>query len=189
VSPALPWVPWALVPHLPGLGLCPHTRGTMLHDDCQSPLSPRFTWRWRCHTWLASPLCVPSPARGRLEALRPRQGCCAPGTPPLPGKSVQETTGSPTCPSAPLDDMPRAQTPVVSWARAAVAPRIAAFRRMHTVGFPPPYREGYPCGPRLYVPRGSSRGPSPAPSPAPPLLVEHVGFAPDRLARRWSGGT
>ena len=31
--------------------------------------------------------------------------------------------------------MPRAQTPGVSWALAAVAHRMAAFRRRHTVGF------------------------------------------------------
>src|SRR4029453_12176780 len=67
------------------------TLATMLHDDCQPPLSPRFTWRWRCDTWPASLFCVPSPARARREAACPRQGSWSPGSPPLPGNSVQET--------------------------------------------------------------------------------------------------
>jgi hypothetical protein len=45
-----------------------------------------------------------------------------------------ETGGAPTFPRDPSADMPRAQTPGVSWALAAVAPRSAAFRRLHTVG-------------------------------------------------------
>jgi hypothetical protein len=131
------------------------TLGTMLHYDCQPPLSHRFTRRWRCDTWPASVLCVPSPARGRPEAARPRQGSWSPGTPPLPGKSVQETTGSPQVPSAPLDDMPRSPTPAVSWLLRRCAPRTIAFRRLETVGVPRDPVEGYPCGPRLYHFRGS----------------------------------
>ena len=102
----------------------PRTLGTRLHDDCQSPLSHRFTWRWRCHTWPASALCMPLPARGRLEAARPRQGSCSPGTPRLPAIRDQETTGSPTFPSDPRDDMPRSQTPVVSCALALAHPGL-----------------------------------------------------------------
>jgi hypothetical protein len=131
------------------------TLGPMLHDDCQPPLSPRFTWRWRCDTWPAAALCVPFPARGQLAAARPRQGSWAPGTPPLPGHRVQETTGSPQFPSAPLDDMPRSQTPVVSWLLRRCASRTAAFRPLQTVGFPLHPAQGYPHGPQLYQFRGS----------------------------------
>jgi hypothetical protein len=52
------------------------------------------------------------------------------------GNRDQETTGSPKFPSDPLDDMPRSQTPVVSWILAAHASRTTAFRRMQAVGFP-----------------------------------------------------
>jgi hypothetical protein len=131
------------------------TLGTMLHYDCLPPLSPRFTGRWRCDTWPASALCVPLPARGRPEAARPRQGSWSPGTPPLPGNRVQETTGSPKFPSDPLDDMPRSQPPVVSCLLRRCASRTAAFRRMESVGFPLHPAEGYPYGPRLYQVRGS----------------------------------
>ena len=41
-----------------------------------------------------------------------------PVPPRLPGNSGQENAGSPTFPSDRLDDMPRSQTPVVSWALA-----------------------------------------------------------------------
>jgi hypothetical protein len=132
----------------------------MLHDDCQSPHSHRFTWRWRCDTWPASALCVPSPPRGRPEAARPCQGSWLPGTPHLPGNRVQETTGSPKFPSAPRDDMPRSQTPVVSCLLRRCASRTAAFRRMETVGFPLHPAEGYPDGPQLYQFWGSITRPA-----------------------------
>ena len=131
------------------------TLGPMLHYDCPSPLSHRFTWRGWCDTWPASAICVPSPARGRPEATRPRQGSWSPGTPPLPGNSVQETTGSPKFPSDPLEDMPRSQTPVVSCVPRPCASRTTAFRPLETVGFPLHPAEGYPLGPPRYQVRGS----------------------------------
>ena len=143
------------------------TLGTMLHYDCQPPLSHHFTGRWRCDTWPAAPMCVPSPARGRRQAARPRQGSGSPGTPRLPGTRVQDTTGSPTFPSDPRDDMPRSQPPVVSCVLRPCASRTAAFRRMETVGFP--LTEGYPGGPRLYLFRGSITRPVTLLSLAPPL--------------------
>jgi hypothetical protein len=137
----------------PAFGL--QTRGTMLHYDCPPSLSPRFTGRWRCDTWPASAICVPYPARGRPEAARPRQGSWSPGTPPLPGNSLQETAGSPKFPSDPLDDMPRSQTPVVSCVLRRCASRTTAFRPLETVGFPLHPAEGYPLGPQRYQFRGS----------------------------------
>ena len=104
---------------------------------------------------LLPPCCVPSPARGRREAACPRQGSWSPGSPPLPGNRVQETTGAPTCPSAPCDDLPRAQTPVVSWWLRRGASRTTAFRPLHTVGVPLHPAEGSPHGPPLYQFRGS----------------------------------
>ena len=132
----------------------PRTLGTMLHDDCQSPLSPRFTWRWRCHTWPASALGVPLPGRGRLAAARPRQGSCAPGTPRLPGISDQETTGSPKFSSDPLMTCPALGPP---W-----CPKHSP-ERTQDYGLParasrrlsPRCCCRYPCGPRLYQFRGS----------------------------------
>jgi hypothetical protein len=131
------------------------TRGTMPHDDCQPPRSPRVPRRWRRDPWPAAARCVPSPARGRPDAARPRQGSWSPATPPLPGTRVQEPTGSPQFPSAPLDDRPRAQPPVVSRGLRRGASRTMAFRRRETVGVPRPSAEGSPCGPPLDHVRGS----------------------------------
>ena len=85
--------------------------------------------------------------------------------------------------------MPRSQTPVVSCALAGIAPRIAAFRSLHTVGvdlditaailmtttLPIAGRNDAAC---LLVPSSFVR----------PLLGGHVAFPPALLARRWSGG-
>ena len=100
------------------------------------------------------------------------------------------TIGSPTFPSDPSDDMPRSQTPVVSCALAAVAPRIAAFRRMQTVGFCLHTPEAILLTTTLHIAGLTDAACLLAPSSfVRPLLGVHVEFAPDRLARRWSGGT
>jgi hypothetical protein len=112
----------------------PTFTGTMRREDYPLPLSGRFACRslpdtapasWR--SW------CPLRAHGLGEAPRSRQGLWSPG-PPFRALYA-ETGGSPKFPSYPSEDMPRSQTPVVSCALAAVAHRIAAFRRMQTVGF------------------------------------------------------
>ena len=76
--------------------------------------------------------------------------------PRLPDPAIpKERRGSPTFPSDPADGLPRSQTPVVSCVLRPGASRTTAFRRMDTVGFPLHPAEGYPCGPRLYLFRGS----------------------------------
>ena len=81
--------------------------------------------------------------------------------------------------------MPRPQTPVVSYALASVAPRLVAFRRMHTVGFgrdaaaallltttlPMSGRNAVAC---LLAHAGFVR----------PWLGWHAEYTPDPLARR-----
>jgi hypothetical protein len=73
----------------------------------------------------------------------------------------QERRGSPTFPSDSSDGMPRSQTPVVSCVLRPCASRTTAFRRMETVGFRLHRAKGYPCGPRLYLFRGSITRPVP----------------------------
>jgi hypothetical protein len=50
----------------------------------------------------------------------------------------KEAFGPPKSPSYPHECMPWSQTPVVSQAHRHSAPKTAAFRRMHSVGFPLP---------------------------------------------------
>ena len=91
----------------------------------------------------------------------------------------KETGGSPTCPSSPSEDMPRSQTPVVSWALAIAYPGLL------------PSSAGNPSAYHDYTHFGAhSRG---LPSRDTRLRTapygEARGFAPDLLARRESGGT
>ena len=86
--------------------------------------------------------------------------------------------------------MPRSQTPVVSCALASIAHRIVAFRRMHTVGFGLDAAEAILLTTTLHISGLNDAACLLAPSSfVRPLLGWHVEFAPDRLARLWSGGT
>jgi hypothetical protein len=184
-SPALPWLPGASVPHLPGLQVW--------------PAAPRY----------AAPLRLPRLRLGvlRLSLVRRYPGVvlfCTPSqlTGPrhpaglggfLPRRSdpalPTERRGSPQFPSDPSDAMPRAQPPVVSRALARAHPGL-----LPSGAWKP---SAFPSLPRRAI-LGSTTIPSSGlqhaachlapPSSAPPGLVAHVGFAPDRLARRWSGG-
>ena len=96
-----------------------------------------------------------------------------------------ETGGSPKFPSFPSADMPRSQTPVVSCALAAVAHRIAAFRRMQTVGFCLDTAEAILVTTTLHISGLNDAACLLAPSSfVRPLLGWHVEFATDLLARR-----
>jgi hypothetical protein len=184
-SPALQGGPGASGPHLPGLPLWPAAprdyaprrlprlhlgvlRGSLVR---RSPGVIRF----------CTPSQVPGPRHpAGLGGFRPRRP-----DPPLP----QERRGSPQVPRDPSDAMPRAQTPVVSWTLALAPPGLRPSGAWTPSAFP-----SIPRRDLLWSPTRPLSGLTPAPCPlapprsAPPFLVEHVGFAPDRLARRSSGG-
>src|SRR5438094_91020 len=102
----------------------------------------------------------------------------------------KETMGSPTFPSSPSEDLPRSQTPVVSCARASVAHRIVAFRRVHAVGFDLETAAALLLTTTLPMSGLNHAASLLAPSSfVRPWLGWHVACAPDRLARRSSGGT
>ena len=102
----------------------------------------------------------------------------------------KETSGSPTFPSSPSEDMPRSQTPVVSCALACIAHRIVAFRRLQTVGFCLDRAEAILLTTTRHIAGLHHAACLLAPSSfVRPLLGWHVEFAPDRLARLSSGGT
>ena len=146
--------------------------GTMLRDDCLPPhrgdlrlsRAPRYLG---CSPRSWSPL----RARRRREAPRRRQGFGSPG-PPIRG-CHKEGDGSPTCPRAPCADMPRSQTPVVSYplakARRGLLPSGACTPSAshHSTLCGAPSRGRSPRDPRLHT------------SP----YEDARGFAPDRLAR------
>jgi hypothetical protein len=62
---------------------------------------------------------------GLVSGWKPREHARAFGHPvPQSGHNVKETDGSPKFPSSPCADMPRSQTPVVSWALAITHPGL-----------------------------------------------------------------
>ena len=161
----------------------------MRREDYPLPLSGRFACRSLPDTAPASRRSwSPSRAHGLVEAPRSRQGLWSPG-PPIRDVCT-ETGSSPKFPSYPSEDMPRSQTPVVSCALAAIAHRIVAFRRMQTVGFCLDPPETFLLTTTLHISGLNDAACLLAHSSfVRPLLSWHVEFAPDWLARRWSGGT
>ncbi len=130
----------------------------------------------------------PLRAHGLVEAPRSCQGLWSPG-PPI-RDICTETGGSPKFPSYPCEDMPRSQTPVVSRVLAAIAHRIVAFRCVQTVGFGRETAEAILLTTTLHISGLNDAACLLAPSSfVRSLLSWHVEFAPDRLARLWSGGT
>ena len=131
---------------------------------------------------------VPIGAHDLGEAPRSRPGLWSPG-PPCRAFCV-ETGGSPTFPSDPSADMPRSQTPGVSWALAAVAHRMAACRRLHPVGLCLETAEAIRVTTTLQMSGLHDAACLLAPSSfVRPFLGGHVACAPDRLARRSAGGS
>ncbi len=119
------------------------------------PLSDRFACRSRSDT-------LPAPVvRGLRFRLVARWK--PPGTPPgllsqpapQTGNYHKEAGGSPKFPSDPCVDMPRSQTPVVSSTLALACPGLRPSAACKASAFPLDATEGYPCGPRLYLFRGS----------------------------------
>ena len=167
----------------------PPFSGTMRRSDSPRPLSGRFACRSLPDTAPASRRSwSPSRAHGLVEAPRARQGLWSPG-PPIRDVGT-EPGGAPTFPSYPSEDMPRSQTPVVSCALAAIAHRMVAFRRMHTVGLCLDTPETLLLTTTLPIAGLNDAACLRAPSSfVRSLLRWHAEFAPDRLARLWSGGT
>jgi hypothetical protein len=148
------------------------------------PLSRHFACRSRPDTLPASVRSwCPLRARGRVEAPRPRQGYWSSGAPFR--QCRKETGGSPKFPSYPYRDMPRSQTPVVSWALAVARPGLLPSGHWTPSAFPslPPLRDillsttlpfsGLHHAACLLVPSSFVR----------PLLGLHVEFTTDLLAR------
>ena len=161
----------------------------MRREDDPLPISGRFARRSLPDTAPASRRSwCPHRAHDLVEAPRSRQGLWSPG-PPF-RELCSETGGSPKFPSDPSEDMPRSQTPVVSCALAAVAPRIVAFRRMHTVGFGLDAAAAILLTTTLHISGLHHAACLLAHSSfVRPLLGWHVEFTTDLLARRSSGGT
>jgi hypothetical protein len=132
-------------------------------------LSGRFAWRSLPDTLPASACSWrPSRARDRVEAPRPRQGLWSPG-PPF-RECAKEIGGSPTFPSYPSEDMPRSQTPVVSWVLAITSPGLLPSGASKPSAFlSVPLGEISLC-PRLYPLRGSITRPA---SSLPPASYSH----------------
>jgi hypothetical protein len=173
-SPSLPWVPWVAVPHLPR-DSAPRRRPPAPRGSLRLSLASRY--RACFMVFVVSPR-----AHGLLDAPRSRQGLWSPG-PPCRALCT-EIGGSPTFPSSPSEDRPRSQTPVVSCALAAVAPRMVAFRRMHTVGFGLDAAEAILLTTTLHIAGLNNAACLLAPSSfARPLLDWHVEFTTARLAR------
>jgi hypothetical protein len=155
------------------------------------PLSERFACRSRPDT-------LPAPVvrglRFRLVARWKPPGA-TPGllSQPAPqtGNCCKETGGSPKFLSYPYGDMPRSQTPVVSWALAMSRPGRLPSGQWKPSAFPLPtalrdilrsttiHISGLHHAACLLAPSSSVL----------PLLGVHVEFAPDLVARLWSGGT
>jgi hypothetical protein len=161
----------------------------MRRSDYPLPISGRFAWRSLPDTAPASRCSgCPHRAHGLGEAPRSRQGRWSPGPPCR--EFCSETGGAPKFPSSPSADMPRSQTPVVSWALASVAHRIGAFRRMQTVGLCLDAAAAILLTTTLPISGLNDAACLLAHSSfVRPLLGWHAAFTPDLLARRSSGGT
>jgi hypothetical protein len=161
------------------------------------PLSERFACRSRPDT-------LPAPVvrglRFRLVARWKPPGA-TPGwlSQPAPhtGNCCKETGGSPKFLSYPSGDMPRSQTPVVSWALAMSRPGLLPSGHWKPSAFPSLPPGGISYCPRLYTFRGSITRPVSSLPPAPYshcwvctwsslptcwLGVGRVGLEPYRLA-------
>jgi hypothetical protein len=155
-APSLPWVAWASLPHLPRyyaplrLPPCP-SRGASLVARDPDPL----------------PASHVRGLRFRLVARWKPPGHARAFGPPVPlfRHLCKETGGSPKFPSSPCEDMPRSQTPVVSWALAITCPGLLPSSACKPSAFPSP--RGLSSRPQLYTFRGSMTRPAFSLHPAP----------------------
>ena len=146
-SPSLPWVPWALVPHLPQYSA---TLRLPSYPSRVASLVARFPIPCVLPSFVVS---LPgSGPRGKLPGSR--QGFCSPGPPfrvcRQGDRWLSQVPEFPLWRHAPLSD------PGGVLGTCHDAPRTTAFQRMHTVGFP-----------QLYPFRGSITRPVSSLHPAP----------------------
>ncbi len=135
-SPSLQWVPWASVPHLLGLRLSPATPRYYAPLRLPPCLSRAASLVARVPATLPAPLVRGVRFRLVTRWKPPSHARAFRSAGPPVRHFYKEAGGSPKFPSNPSEYMPRSQTPVVSGTLAHHAPRIAACRRMATVGFP-----------------------------------------------------
>src|SRR5574341_2518320 len=114
-APSLPWVAWASLPHLPRYD------APLRLPPCPSRVASRVA-RFPIPCLLLSVCGLP---KGLVVWSKRPTHARAFGHPvPHSGTVVKETGGSPTFPSSPSGDMPRSQTPVVSWILALAHPGL-----------------------------------------------------------------
>jgi hypothetical protein len=130
-SESLPWFPpvgHSARRRLPSRGsLGPHFPtfiGTMRRYDCHRAPLGSLHLSLASRYLACSRVFVVSP-KGSSPGWKPPNHARAFGQPvPLSGSVVKETGGSPKFPSSPYEDMPRSQTPVVSWTLALAHPGL-----------------------------------------------------------------
>ena len=167
-SPALPWLAWASLPHVPRDAATrrrPPGRRRGLRLVARAPIP------WVRRT------CVVSPEgswAGRSAQTTPGLW----GTrSPHAGMRLQETEGSPTCPRSPGAAMPRSQPPLVAGALALPPPGLLPSSHWTPSASPHVTRFGAP-----------SRGLPPRDTRLRTALAREArGCAPARWARRSSG--
>jgi hypothetical protein len=154
-SPSLQWVPWASVPHLPGLQVWP--ADPRYYAPLRLPRLRLGVLRWSLVRRYPGVIRFFTPS----QVTGPRHPAGLGGfLPRFPDPAIpKERRGSPKFPSDPSDDMPRSQTPVVSWALALAHPGLLPSGAWKPSAFPS-LRGGISCGPQLYQFRGSITRPA-----------------------------
>src|SRR5262245_4371121 len=163
-SPSLPWVPWALVPHLlryyAPLRLPPVRLGSLRFS-----LAPRYLV---CFLALCS-----LTARWRSEALPQRQGSWSAGPPALPAVLTRRRRALPSSRVPPVTPCSALRRPRWYPARLAVAPAGLPPSTRFPVSAFPWLHQGFSVRPQLYTFRGSMTQPVVSLPPAPYSLLRH----------------
>src|SRR5262245_25255385 len=166
-SPSLPWVPWALVPHLlryyAPLRLPPVRLGSL-----------RFSLARRYLVCFLS-LCSLT-ARWRSEALHQHQGSWSAGTPALPAVLTRRRRALPSSRVPPVTTCSALHRPRWCPARLAVAPAGLQPSTRSTVSAFPWLHQGLSVRPQLYTFRGSI--------PQPVVLLPPASYSPHEACTR-----
>ncbi len=181
MSPSLPWVARVSLPHSLRYSATLRLPSVLLRS-LHSSLAPRYLVRFLFFVFLTA-----RPAEG---SSRTTPGLLVSRYPSSSGAGDKETAGSLQFPNYPYECMPRSQTPVVSYPLGITAVRLLPSGRCKPSAFPFTCANGYPCGPRLYLFRGSITRPALSLHPAPDLpsrerMRVHYGLG----ASLWSGRT
>ena len=134
-SPSLQWVPWASVPHLPSQHIPDHRYYVQLRLPTALPVVLCYSLSFHSTLPCSLSLC---PVSGSLDGVsdRPAPGLLVCRYTFSSGLLTRRQIGSLKFPSCPHRHLPRSQTPVVSCLHRLILVRTAAFRSLHTVGFP-----------------------------------------------------